>query len=183
MRCAARARLVAVNPAGWECGAEHAKTGLPLAGAGSVLGCQLGLGGSSVAETLCAAGRSLPGMSLAFALMAAINGSTGSSATLTYGLKGTKPRRRQPGGGRILTAPRWRRKPSETLFCESAPPRGRMALRLTLSRVDAESSPLRGQWQAPGEGRRCPSSDSHPSNAAASRQGRCCAKGRSVRRD
>ena len=46
-------------------------------------------------------------MSLAFALMAAIHGSTGSSATLTYGLKGTKPRRRQPGGGKILTAPRW----------------------------------------------------------------------------
>jgi len=58
-------------------------------------------------------------MSLAFALMAAINGSTGSSATLSYGLKGTKPRRRQPGGGKILTAPRWRRKPSETLSCKS----------------------------------------------------------------
>ena len=58
-------------------------------------------------------------MSLAFALMAAINGSTGSSATLSYGLKGTKPRRRQPGGAKILTAPRWRRKPSETLSCES----------------------------------------------------------------
>jgi hypothetical protein len=57
-------------------------------------------------------------MSLAFALMAAIHGSTGSSATLTYGLKGTKPRRRQPGGGKILTAPRWRRKPSETLACD-----------------------------------------------------------------
>jgi hypothetical protein len=37
-------------------------------------------------------------MSLAFALMAAINGSTGSCATLTYGLYGTKPRRRQSGG-------------------------------------------------------------------------------------
>jgi hypothetical protein len=36
--------------------------------------------------TMCAAGRSLPGMSLAFALMAAINGSTGSSATLSHGL-------------------------------------------------------------------------------------------------
>jgi hypothetical protein len=34
-------------------------------------------------------------MSLAFALMAAINGSTGSSATLSHGLKGTKPHRRQ----------------------------------------------------------------------------------------
>ena len=39
-------------------------------------------------------------MSLAFALMAAINGSTGSGATLSYGLKGTKPRRRQPGGSK-----------------------------------------------------------------------------------
>jgi hypothetical protein len=46
------------------------------------------------------------GMSLAFALMAAINGSTGSSATLSFGLYGTKPRRRQPGGSKILTAPR-----------------------------------------------------------------------------
>jgi hypothetical protein len=50
-------------------------------------------------------------MSLAFALMAAINGSTGSSATLSYGLFGTKPHRRQLGGTRILIAPRWRRKP------------------------------------------------------------------------
>ena len=54
-------------------------------------------------------------MSLALALMAAINGSTGSSATLACGLKGTKPRRRQSGGGKIFTAPRWRRKPPETL--------------------------------------------------------------------
>ena len=59
----------------------------PLAGPAAVLGCQLGLGSSSGAGTLCAAGRSLPGTSLAFALMAAINGSTGSSATLAYGLK------------------------------------------------------------------------------------------------
>jgi hypothetical protein len=39
-------------------------------------------------------------MSLAFALMAAINGSTGSRATLTYGLYGTKPLRRQSGGSK-----------------------------------------------------------------------------------
>jgi hypothetical protein len=39
-------------------------------------------------------------MSLAFALMAAINGSTGSCATLAYGLYGTKPRRRQSGGSK-----------------------------------------------------------------------------------
>jgi hypothetical protein len=57
-------------------------------------------------------------MSLAFALVAAINGSTGSSATLTYGLKGTKPRRRQPGGSEILIAPRRRRKPSLALTCK-----------------------------------------------------------------
>jgi hypothetical protein len=47
-------------------------------------------------------------MSLAFALMAAINGSTGSSATLSFGLYGTKPRRRHPSGNKILTAPRLR---------------------------------------------------------------------------
>ena len=81
----------------------------------SLLGCQLGRGGSLIGGTSCAVGRSLPGMSLAFALMAAINGSTGSSARLTYGLKGTKPHRRQPDGARILIAQRRRRKPSETL--------------------------------------------------------------------
>ena len=52
----------------------------------SALGCQLGLAGSSVDGAVCAAGRSLPDMSLAFALMAAINGSTGSWATLSHGL-------------------------------------------------------------------------------------------------
>ena len=45
-------------------------------------------------------------MNLAFALTATINGSAGSSATLSFGLYGTKPRRRQPGGSKILTAPR-----------------------------------------------------------------------------
>ena len=104
-----------MNPAGWKCGPSMRIRARPLAGPASVLVCQLGLGCSSVAGTLCAAGRSLPGMSLAFALMAAINGSTGSSATLACGLKGTKLRRRQSGGGKILTAPRWRRKPPETL--------------------------------------------------------------------
>ena len=57
-------------------------------------------------------------MSLAFALMAAINGPTGSCATLTYGLYGTKPRRRQSGGSEILTAPRRRLKPPQTLTCK-----------------------------------------------------------------
>jgi hypothetical protein len=65
-------------------------------------------------------------MSLAFALMAAINGSTGSSAILTYGLNGTKPHRRQPDGDKILTAQRRRRKPSETLTCESPYLRARL---------------------------------------------------------
>ena len=52
----------------------------------SALGCQLGPAGSLVEGTMWAAGRSLPDMSLAFALMAAINGSTGSCATLSHGL-------------------------------------------------------------------------------------------------
>ena len=50
------------------------------------LGCQLGSADSWVDGAVCAAGRSLPEMSLAFALMAAINGSTGSSTTLSHGL-------------------------------------------------------------------------------------------------
>ena len=49
-------------------------------------------------------------MSLAFALTAAINGSTGSSATLSFGLDGTKPRRRQPSGSEILIPQGRRRK-------------------------------------------------------------------------
>ena len=57
-------------------------------------------------------------MSLAFALVAAINGSTGSRATLSYGLYGTKPRRRQPGGAKILIIQGWRRKPPESLACK-----------------------------------------------------------------
>jgi hypothetical protein len=52
----------------------------------SWLGCQLGRGGSLIDGTRCAIGRSLPGVSLAFALTAAITGSTGSSATLSHGL-------------------------------------------------------------------------------------------------
>jgi hypothetical protein len=62
---------------------------------------------------------------------------------------------------------------SSRLFCESPPRRGKMALRVTLlSRVDAEQPPPRAM-QHPGEGRRCPRSDSHLSRAAAGRQGRC----------
>jgi hypothetical protein len=52
----------------------------------SRLGCQVWLTGSLAEGSVWAAGRSLPDMSLAFALMAAINGSTGSCATLSHGL-------------------------------------------------------------------------------------------------
>ena len=52
----------------------------------SVLGCQGVLSASLAEGAMWAAGRSLPRMSLAFALMAAINGSTGSCATLSHGL-------------------------------------------------------------------------------------------------
>jgi hypothetical protein len=66
----------------------------------NALGCQLGVGCSLIAGTRRAVGRSLPGTSLAFALMAAINGSAGSSATLSHGLNGTKPHRRQSDGSK-----------------------------------------------------------------------------------
>jgi hypothetical protein len=47
-----------------------------------MFGCQLWPTNSLAEGRVWAAGRSLPDMSLAFALMAAINGSTGSCATL-----------------------------------------------------------------------------------------------------
>ena len=50
------------------------------------LGCQSMTDGSSAEGAMRAAGRSLPEMSLAFALMAAINGSKGSRPTLSYGI-------------------------------------------------------------------------------------------------
>ena len=52
----------------------------------SALGCQLWPAVSLIGGAMCAAGRSLPAMKLAFALMAAINGSTGSWVTLSHGL-------------------------------------------------------------------------------------------------
>ena len=58
----------------------------PGVGQPRLLDCQLGAACSLPEGTLCAAGRSLPGMKLAFALMAAINGFTGSCATLSHGL-------------------------------------------------------------------------------------------------
>ena len=51
-----------------------------------VLGFQSTTGGSLAKGAMRAARRSLPDMSLAFALMAAINSSTGSCATLSHGL-------------------------------------------------------------------------------------------------
>jgi hypothetical protein len=104
-----------VNPPG--CGAPPSvqKRVGRMADPRGLLGCQLGSGGSLIGGTGWTVGRSLPGTSLAFALMAAINGPAGSRAILTYGLKGTKPHRRQPDGVEILTAQRWRRKPSEIL--------------------------------------------------------------------
>ena len=65
-------------------------------------------------------------MSLAFALMAAINGSTGSSATLSHGLKGTKPHRRRSDGSTILIPHRRRRKPSRPLSHKSGCRPGRL---------------------------------------------------------
>lgn len=93
---------------------EHAKQADHLVGPDEQLGCHVGLGRSVVAGTHPAAGRS-PEMSLAFALAAAINGSTGSRATLSFGLERTKPRRRLSGGSMILIPQGWRRKPPETL--------------------------------------------------------------------
>ena len=79
----------------------HAKAGLADRQARlSCPGYQFGAAPFFIGGTVCAAGRSLPDMSLAFALMAAIIGSTGSWATLSHGLYGTKPHRPRPGGTR-----------------------------------------------------------------------------------
>ena len=76
-----------MNPSGSKGANEHAKTGLAAGQARvSLLGCQLAAACSLAEGAMWAAGRSLRGMSLAFALMAAINGSTGSCATLSHGL-------------------------------------------------------------------------------------------------
>ena len=87
----------------------------------SIVGCQVWLAGSRDVGTVWAAGRSLPEMSLAFALMAAINGSTGSSVKLSYGLKllhqALPTSVRRPS--QILVHHGWRRKPPRTLSCES----------------------------------------------------------------
>ena len=65
------------------------------------LGCQVLLANSQDEGTVWAAGRSLPDMGLAFALMAAINGSTGSSATLSFELK--RPHQASPASVRRPT--------------------------------------------------------------------------------
>ena len=79
------------------------RTRPPVEVAAGDMDCHLRLDDSLVEVTRWAAGRSLPGMSLAFALMAAINGSTGSCATLSHVLKQShqaspaSEHRRQPG--------------------------------------------------------------------------------------
>ena len=95
------------------------------AGGVSVLGCHMRLANSRDEVTVSAAGRSLPDMSLAFALKAANNGSTGDRATLSYGLdrdqaSSASARRRQRfstvrGGGasRQRHCPAFRRLNSE----------------------------------------------------------------------
>ena len=62
-------------------------------------------------------------MSLAFALAAAINGSTGSRATLSSGLLRPSLAGVTPAAPWILISQGWRSKPPDTLSCES--PRGR----------------------------------------------------------
>ena len=76
-----------MNQRGWTAGNVRAQT-VPAIGRAwvSAFSCQLGLASSPVDGMVCAAGRSLPAMKLAFALMAAINGSTGSWVTLSHGL-------------------------------------------------------------------------------------------------
>jgi hypothetical protein len=76
-----------VNPQVVESPCGHARTDLAdIHVRVSALGCQLWPTDSLAEGAICAAGRSLPRMSLAFALIAAINGSTGSCATLSHGL-------------------------------------------------------------------------------------------------
>ena len=85
---------------GLRAGARQKLASLVGQASANVLCCQWVTGDSSVEGTALAAERSLPDMSLAFALAAAINGSAGSRATLSCGLDGTKPRRRQSGGAK-----------------------------------------------------------------------------------
>lgn len=76
-----------MNPGDEKAAPSMQKRAWPSAGpARMCFGCQMGSEGSSVGGAMSTAGGSLPGMSLAFALMAAINGSTGSRAILTFGL-------------------------------------------------------------------------------------------------
>ena len=76
-----------MNQRGWSTGNARARADPAIGWAWvSAFSCQLGLASSPVDAMVCAAGRSLPAMKLAFALMAAINGSTGSWVTLSHGL-------------------------------------------------------------------------------------------------
>ena len=88
-----------VNPLGVEERYEHAKTGLPTDRPGwACLVVSCGRRTPWPKGQMWAAGRSLPEMSLAFALMAAINGSTGSCATLSHGL--SLPHQASPASAR-----------------------------------------------------------------------------------
>jgi hypothetical protein len=92
-----------------------------LVGRMSMLHCQVWLTSSLTSQvpgrdpltegSVRAAGRSLPDMSLAFALLAAINGSTGSCATLSHGL--SLPHQAladvSPAAADILIRHRWQR--------------------------------------------------------------------------
>jgi hypothetical protein len=69
-----------------------------VVGPDGMLDCQVWLTSSLTEGAVWAAGRSLPGMSLAFALMAAINSSTGSRATLSHGL--SLPHQASPASAR-----------------------------------------------------------------------------------
>ena|ERR1039458_1278749 len=76
-----------VNPQGRSACNVRANAGPAIGWAWvSAFSCQLVLASSAVVGARCAAGRSLPAMKLAFALMAAIIGSTGSWVTLSHGL-------------------------------------------------------------------------------------------------
>ena len=114
-----------VNPVGCANRSGHAKGGRPASvGPMSMLGCQVRLADFGDEGTMSAAGRSLPEMSLAFALMAAINGSTGSSAKLSHGLE--HPHQASPTSIRrpstILVPQRCRRKPPGKLSHKPQPP-------------------------------------------------------------
>ncbi len=90
-----------MNPSGCESQSEHAKA-VPTCrqlGPVSMLGCQVWLADSRDGGTVWAAGRSLPEMSLAFALMAQSTVPQAPAPSCRTGSNiGTKPYRRLSGG-------------------------------------------------------------------------------------